>query len=353
MYKANEQTLEMVSFGVEGNVIDHSWYHIVKKNTPKGKRTDSNALILLADIFYWYKPCYQDVENSTTTLMGKKYQSDILQRSYMQLEEKFGFSKDQSRSALETLEKLKIVKREFRVIMKDGVPVPNVMFIRFYHEKLLELMKAYYAENVKTTPPLSSEKTDEVIGKNRQYPLKKPTYTKTTSETSSRSLKDIDSCREKIEKKPTSKTTVPLKKLEEISIFNEMKTLGLECEDNLLIIFIRTEMKKRKNIDFLKDCIHHMRFQINSGYPFKDRIAFFRSCLNEKQCLVTARCLKNKASAEEFCEYANWNDVKITEKFACVVNAAGQVLKEIPMNIPEEEFGRQLASLYEISKGYK
>lgn len=191
MYKANSQTIEMQSFGIEGNIIDHSWYSIVKKYTPKGSRTDSNAIILLSDIVYWYKPSYQKDEDSGELSIGKKFKSDLLQRSYAEIENHFGMTKDQARSAFETLEFHGIIERVFRTITINNVQVPNIMYIKFNNIKLQELMKEYYSELAELKKRMtSSEKTDDVIGKNRQRSGKKPTYTETSTESSSKNDDD-------------------------------------------------------------------------------------------------------------------------------------------------------------------
>lgn len=188
MYQANEQTIEMTSFGIEGHIIDHSWYHILKKPTKKDPigKTDSTAVILLADIFYWHKPSHFVDKDSGIHSIGKKFQSDLLQRSYAQIEAQFGFSKDQARDSLELLESLGIVERVFRDEIIKGQKVANIMYIKFNNIKLHALMTEYYESKSELKKRItSSEISDDPLGKNPLPPRKKPTYTETSSETSS------------------------------------------------------------------------------------------------------------------------------------------------------------------------
>ena len=97
-----------------GNVIPSSWYHTIKKGTGK---PNLNAIIILADIVYWYRPV-EIRDEATGQLCGfkKKFQADILQRNYQQIAEQFGISKRDATNAIVELEKLGVVRRVFRVM---------------------------------------------------------------------------------------------------------------------------------------------------------------------------------------------------------------------------------------------
>ncbi len=343
MYQANEQTIEMASYNIEGNVIDHSWYHIIRD---KKNKICPNAILILAHIIYWYRPIIFTDEQTGKINIYKKFCSDILQRSYKQIEQMLGFTKDQARDALEILEELGIAERVFRTIEIGGVPVPNILFIKYNHKKLSELQHSYYSQTAELKKIIpSSEISDDPLGKNPLPPRKKPTYTETTTKTSSEtsfsSLKDNVSCREKSEDIEPAK--YPLKK-EQLEIFAEMKALDLGTDDKTLTIIFRKAWKE-KGVDFLRDCIHHMRLKIDSGFVFrKEKIAFFRNCLAGKQSIVTENCIENKILAEKFCKDVNWCGVKITDKFIEITD--GNISKEIPTLLPKEEFERKLTELY-------
>lgn len=86
-----------------GNIIPETWYSTIKYTNGK---PNLNAIIILADIVYWYRP--REVRDEATgQLIGyrKKFKSDMLQRTYEQFAKKFGLSKRQATEAIVFLEK--------------------------------------------------------------------------------------------------------------------------------------------------------------------------------------------------------------------------------------------------------
>jgi hypothetical protein len=165
----------------------------------------------------------------------------------------------------------------------------------------------------------------------------------TKPDTKPRSLKDNVFCKSKIEDNEKEKSKYPLKK-DQIPIFEEMKALDLGCTDEILKIIIRQQTKLNK-LDFLKECIHHLRVKIESGFKFKkEKIAFLRNCLAGKQSIITNNCIENKKIAEEFCKMMQWHGVKITDKF--IEATDGNISKEIPTMLPKNEFERMLGHMY-------
>ena len=104
--------------------------------------------------------------------------------------EKFNISKRQARDALILLETLGVVKRHFRNIVVAGLPLSNVMYLELVPDVLKELTfpsgQNFDLGNNKFVTT-SSHKRNEDLSKTGQ-PLSKNdvTYTKTTSETSSK-----------------------------------------------------------------------------------------------------------------------------------------------------------------------
>jgi hypothetical protein len=194
VYEANQQTLRMASFCIEGNSIDHSWYSIIKNESGL---TDGNAILLLADIVYWYRPSYQVDPKTGEAKIGKKFKSDILQRSYIDIEKQFGFTKRQAQEAFKTLETLDICHRELRTVEINGVKVSNILFIRLNDSKLAYLREKYYKNTEELKNCISSyENCHEGMTKLSQAHDKIVTYTenttKTTTETTTSSIKDVD-----------------------------------------------------------------------------------------------------------------------------------------------------------------
>jgi len=147
-------TSEMLScmhqFGITGNITSPTWYKIIKwkfsDKTPNGK-PHREAIELLSEIFYWYRPTEVKDQKGNVKIF-KKFESDILQKSYKDIEESMGMTQNEARSAFKTLESLGIAEREFRDITVKGVPLSNVLFIRFHPNRLKELMNEYFKESL-------------------------------------------------------------------------------------------------------------------------------------------------------------------------------------------------------------
>ncbi len=178
----DEMLQYMYNFRLNGHVIDHTWYKFIRwqftKKKPEGKPHPS-AISLLSDVCYWYRPTVEKDESGNVTL-NKKFRSDILQRSYVQIEDSLGFTKAEARSGFDTLKRLGICKLVFRTITRGGIKISNVMFINFNPIRLKELID----DELKKSIPLSFQ-NDEVVGlKLPPYPFKTMTNTETSSETS-------------------------------------------------------------------------------------------------------------------------------------------------------------------------
>lgn len=118
---------QMSRLQISGNVIPVSWYKTIRK--PTGK-PNLNAIIILADIVYWYR-AVEIRDEMTGQLIGlrKKFHADLLQRSYQQLADQFGITKRDATNAVVELEKLGVVRRVFRTLDVKGQTVSNVLFL--------------------------------------------------------------------------------------------------------------------------------------------------------------------------------------------------------------------------------
>ena len=122
---------------ISGNVIPNTWYQTIQ--TPGGKPY-LNAIILLADIVYWYRPTeIRDERSGKTTGMQQKFRDDLLQRSYAALSDQFGLSRKQIKDALVFLENLGVITRVFRNKIVGGQCLSNVMYLDLHAAKLYEL----------------------------------------------------------------------------------------------------------------------------------------------------------------------------------------------------------------------
>lgn len=129
----------MRGINITGNVIPITWYkHIVRES---GK-PHLLAINLLADIVYWYRPAEERSEQTGEVIgFKKKFAADKLQRSYADISGFFGCSKREATDAVVTLEKLGLIKREFRTINVRGVTSSNVLFIDLMPEQVFAITR--------------------------------------------------------------------------------------------------------------------------------------------------------------------------------------------------------------------
>ena len=120
-----------------GNIIPQNWYSAIKRETGKPYLA---AIIILSDIVYWYRPTeIRDEQTGQIIEYRKKFREDKLQRSYQQIADMFGISKKDATNAVVFLEKLGVIKREFRTVSLNGIVANNVLFIDLVPEKLKEI----------------------------------------------------------------------------------------------------------------------------------------------------------------------------------------------------------------------
>ena len=109
------------------NSIPEAWY----MNLRKGTTPHALAILILWDILYWYK--WTEVRDETTGLVTghkKKFSDkDWLQIGYEYFGNKFGISKKVAREALDFLEGLGLIKREYKALKTDMGTIPHVMHI--------------------------------------------------------------------------------------------------------------------------------------------------------------------------------------------------------------------------------
>lgn len=123
---------------ITGNIVPSVWCHeIIGEN---GK-PNMNAVMILAEIVYWYRPKVEKTEEEQNDIqLQKKFKADLLQLSYRKIMNKFNLSKDQCKRALDLLENMGLIKRHYRMITADdGTKFNNVMYIELIAEKVIEL----------------------------------------------------------------------------------------------------------------------------------------------------------------------------------------------------------------------
>ena len=143
---------ENAKLNISGNVIPQSWYRTIVRDSGKPHLT---AIIILADIVYWYKPTeIRDEGTGQVIAVKKKFKADLLQRSYQQISEQFGISKKEATNAIIFLEKLGVVRRVFRTVNINGLVVNNVLFLELIVNRLWQL--TYPEDSCKVPPSFDS-----------------------------------------------------------------------------------------------------------------------------------------------------------------------------------------------------
>ena len=165
----------------QGNVIPETWYSTVVNS--KGN-VNCLAIIILADIVYWYRPSEIRSESGLLVNYKKKFNDDFyLQRNYEQISEKFNISKKQARDSIVFLEELGVIKRHFRTIDCMNGKLPNVMFIELIPEILQKLTYPDRKEGIYKNVDTCVQTDREVLPQNEIHVSKNiDTNTENTSE---------------------------------------------------------------------------------------------------------------------------------------------------------------------------
>lgn len=127
--------------GLTGNVVPISWTKTIVKKTKKGTfKPQPIAILLLADIVYWYRPVKpRDEQSGDEFPTQKKFKADKLQRSYKAFADQYGLSKRQVATALHYLKELRVIDLEKRDFAVSGLWLSNVLFIGLDVDRLIEL----------------------------------------------------------------------------------------------------------------------------------------------------------------------------------------------------------------------
>lgn len=132
-----ESVQNITKLHIEGNVIPHSWYQHIQSNG----RPNLAAIIILADIVYWYRAA-EVRDEDTGKILGfkRKFAADMLQKSYPSIAAQFGLSKDQVIRAVRLLKSLNLIRMEYRnIIIGNGIKVTNVTFMEPIHSELIKI----------------------------------------------------------------------------------------------------------------------------------------------------------------------------------------------------------------------
>lgn len=138
MKGSGNEIVDMVGrISITGNIIPQIWYKTITH--PSGKPY-LEAIVILSDIVYWYRPTeVRDERTGEVIAYRKRFKADLLQRSYADLAQQFGISKREATNAVVALEKIGVVRRHLRTIDVNGTKTANVLFLELVPKALLAL----------------------------------------------------------------------------------------------------------------------------------------------------------------------------------------------------------------------
>lgn len=138
MKGSGNEIVDMVGrISITGNIIPQIWYKTITH--PSGKPY-LEAIVILSDIVYWYRPTeVRDERTGEVIAYRKRFKADLLQRSYADLAQQFGISKREATNAVVELEKIGVVRRHLRTIDVNGTKMANVLFLELVPKALLAL----------------------------------------------------------------------------------------------------------------------------------------------------------------------------------------------------------------------
>ena len=134
----NKTVDEMGEIHISGNVTPMNWYKTILRDNGKPYLL---AICILSDIVYWYRPCEIRDEN-TGLVIGyrKKFKGEVYQKNYQQYADLFGESRRTVKAAMDKLEELGLIKKEFKSIkLSNGMVLNNLMYIHLSAEKLKKI----------------------------------------------------------------------------------------------------------------------------------------------------------------------------------------------------------------------
>ena len=114
------------SFQPRGTLIPHTWW---RRICFKNGKPDTVACLILSEILYWYRPSQKIVGGQVVGLY-RKFNGDILQKSYQELADKFGFTKRMVQEAVYRLNAKNLIKTELRTVKVGSTICSSVTFFR-------------------------------------------------------------------------------------------------------------------------------------------------------------------------------------------------------------------------------
>lgn len=172
---------------IAGNIVPNEFFETIKQ--PKTGKPHLLAIMIMADILYWYRPTeIRDEATGETLEWRQKFKADMLQKSYAAHAERFGVSKRQIKDAYDLLRGLGLVTTELRVLITPQGPISNVMFVA----PVVATVQAILGVKVRDVPPPTKKRTTS-SGKCTPPPtINRGTYTNNTTNIMSSEIETND-----------------------------------------------------------------------------------------------------------------------------------------------------------------
>lgn len=168
--------LAMDEINFAGNIIPETWYqHIrktvqIKRDGTLGTRAYPEAILILADICYWYRPEYvRDERSNRIVALKRRFSEDKLHRSYQELADKFGLGKDQARNAVTWLADNGLITTEFRTLHRQGLVIANVLYIEPVASEIARISRPIIESAQEKSVPAETDASD-----NRDVSVEQP-----------------------------------------------------------------------------------------------------------------------------------------------------------------------------------
>ena len=194
MNKTVEQFQELA---FNGDIIPHTWYETPLLKRKNGK-PNMVAIILLANICYWYRPTVE-LDEATNTIVGikQRFTYDKLRMFYQQWADKYGYSKRQVQDAIAFLKRAGLIIVELRTVrFEGGAPIANVPHVEPVFKKIKEITVV----KIKEKTPISRYNVTPI-------PLERETYPVTTVHLSRYNVGRKSKTTDEITNKTTDETT--------------------------------------------------------------------------------------------------------------------------------------------------
>lgn len=148
-----------------GDITPRIWRKTITKENGKPYPL---ARDMLSDIVYFYRAIEETDPMTGVVTMKKRFEYDLLYKTYSQMQEEYGESASTLRRAINRLEQIGVIKKHLRTIEKNGMRYNNVLFIELVPSVLLALTYPEDKTKTKNISEMLSENSDKVKDENEE-----------------------------------------------------------------------------------------------------------------------------------------------------------------------------------------